>query len=70
MFFVSRLTTGTTTKDTAIAATPISGDFAAAALKEEVREITSVAPPTVRSHEIIPAIAPILVIFFEKSPQM
>ena len=54
----------------AIAHTPISGDFAAAALKPEVREITSVAPPTVTRPEIIPAIAPILVIFLEKSPQM
>ena len=61
---------GTVTKETAMAATPISGDLAAAAEKLDVSEITSVAPPTVRSPEIIPAIAPIFVIFFEKSPQM
>ena len=63
------LTRGTITIDIAIAATPISGDFEAATLKPEVSEITRVAPPTVTSPEIIPANAPILVIFFEKSPQ-
>lgn len=70
MFLVIKLTTGTTTRDTAIAITPISGDFDAALLKLEVKEITSVAPPTVRSPEMMPANAPIFVIFFEKSPQM
>ena len=57
-------------KDTAIAATPISGDFDAAALKLSVSEITRVAPPTVMSPERTPAYAPIFVIFFEKSPKM
>ena len=39
----------------AMAATPISGDFAAAAEKPEFREMTSVAPPTVTRPERIPA---------------
>ena len=70
MFLVSKLTTGTIIEEIAIAATPISGDFEAATLKLEVREITSVAPPTTTRPEMIPARAPILVIFLEKSPQM
>ena len=37
------LTTGTTIIEIAIAHTPISGDFDAAVLKPEVREITRVA---------------------------
>ena len=57
-------------KEIAMAATPISGDLDAATLKLEVREMTRVAPPTVSNPERIPANAPILVIFFEKSPQM
>ena len=69
MLFVSKLTTGTATKETAIAITPISGDLDEAALKLDVSEITSVAPPTVARPEIIPAYAPILVIFFENNPQ-
>ena len=58
------------TKEIAIAATPISGDFAAAASNPDVSVITRVAPPTVTKPEIIPAYAPIFVIFLEKSPQM
>ena len=57
-------------KDTAIAATPISGDFDVASPNPEVIEITNVAPPTVRRPERIPAYAPILVIRFEKRPQI
>ena len=69
-FFVIRLTSGTTISDIAIATTPISGDLEAATLKFEESDITSVAPPTVTRPEIIPAYAPILVIFLEKSPQI
>ena len=61
---------GTTTMETAIAATPISGDLDAAAEKPDVSVITSVEVPTVRSPAIIPAYAPIFVIFLEKSPQI
>ena len=68
VFFVKRLTTGTTTIEIAIAQTPISGDFAAAALKPDVSVMQSVAPPTVRRPDRMPAIAPILVILFEKRP--
>ena len=70
MFFVSKLTTGTTIKDIAIAQTPISGDLEAATLKLDVSDITRVAPPTVKRPEMIPAYAPIFVIFFENNPQM
>ena len=61
---------GTIAKEIAIAATPISGALAAAALKFDVREMTRVEPPTVTNPERIPAKAPIFVILFEKSPQM
>ena len=64
------LTTGTTIKEIAIAATPISGDLEAATEKPDCNEITKVAPPTVTKPEIIPAYAPILVIFLENKPQM
>ena len=67
---VIMLTTGTTIIEIAIAHTPISGDFDAAELKPEVMEITRVAPPTVIRPDIMPAKAPILVIFFENKPQM
>ena len=52
-------------KEIAIAATPISGDFAAAALKPKFIEITSVAPPTVNKPDKTPANAPIFVILLE-----
>ena len=68
--FVNALTSGTATKETAMAATPISGDLAAAAENPDSREITSVAPPTVTRPESIPATAPVFVIFLENSPQM
>ena len=48
------LTNGTITKEAAIAATPISGDFAAAVLKPELRVITKVEIPTVKSPAKIP----------------
>ena len=48
-----------------MAATPISGDLAAAAEKPSFSEITSVAPLTVRSPERMPANAPLLVILLE-----
>jgi len=70
LFLVNALTIGTIIIETAIAATPISGDFDAAAAKPLLREITNVEIPTTRSPERIPDIAPIFVIFFEKSPQM
>ena len=70
VFLVKKLTIGTMAKDIAIAATPISGDFAAAELKPDWSEITRVVMPTVRSPDITPAYAPIFVIFFENSPQM
>ena len=54
----------------AIAQTPISGDFAAAAEKPDFSVITSVAPPTVIRPEMIPAKAPAFVIFLENRPQM
>ena len=63
------LTMGTITIEIAIAITPISGDFAAAALKPDLSEITRVAPPTVRSPEMIPENAPSFVIFLENRPQ-
>ena len=68
--FVNALTSGTTTSEIAIAATPISGDFAAAAGNPELSEMTSVEMPTVRRPERMPAYAPIFVIFFEKRPQI
>ena len=42
-------------KEIAIAVTPISGDLAAATEKLSVTVITSVAPPSVRRPETIPA---------------
>ena len=59
------LTNGTTTMDTAIAHTPISGDFDTALLKLDDNEITSVDMLTVAKPAIMPANAPIFVIFFE-----
>ena len=70
LFLVNALTNGTITIETAIAATPISGDFAAAAANPELSEITSVESPTTKSPERTPEYAPIYVIFLEKSPQM
>lgn len=70
LFFVKRLTNGTVTKDTAIAATPISGEWEAATLKLDVKVITRVVPATVRNPAMIPAKAPIFVIFLENKPQM
>ena len=67
---VNALTKGTTIIETAIAETPISGDFAAAAPKPELSEITKVAIPTVKRPANIPAYAPAFVIFFEKRPQI
>ena len=55
LFFVNALTTGTITIETAIAATPISGDLEAAAEKPELMLITSVEIPTTKSPERIPA---------------
>ena len=70
LFFVKALTRGTIIIETAIAVTPISGDFAAAAENPDCREITNVAPPTVIRPERTPANAPVFVIFFENNPQM
>lgn len=70
LFFVNALTSGTITRDAAIAATPISGDLDAAAENPEFKEITRVEIPTTRSPDIIPAYAPVFVIFLEKRPQM
>ena len=70
LFWVRKLTKGTIIRETAIAATPISGDLAAAAEKPDCREMTSVAPPTVSKPDRIPAKAPALVIFLENRPQM
>ena len=57
-------------RDSAIAHTPISGDFDVATENPELMEMTSVEIPTVSSPDIIPEIAPIFVIFFEKRPQI
>ena len=67
-FLVSKLTMGTTTSDTAIAITPISGDFDAANAKLFVADRIIVPIATVKKPAIIPAKEPILVIFFEYKP--
>ena len=70
LFLVKALTSGTAIKESAMAATPISGDLAAAAEKPELIEITSVEMLTVRKPARIPAYAPIFVMRLEKRPKM
>ena len=70
LFLVRALTSGTIISEIAIADTPISGDLAAAEEKPLFKEITKLEMPTVKSPEMIPENAPILVIFFENKPQM
>ena len=57
---------GTIINDTAIAQTPISGDFAAAAAKSELSVITRVEIPTTNKPEITPEKAPEIYLFHQR----